>query len=96
MVRTGHQSRAEAEVRGHTFAHGLDDVLAVGLFRFRIARERFDAATGSLRVQFLRIADNAARDVLRLGWQKARQLESDVDPDAIASELDRHRDFDTD
>jgi len=43
----------------------LDDVLAIGLFRLWVARERFDVAKGSLRVWFLRIADNAARDVLR-------------------------------
>lgn len=66
----------------------LDDVLAIGLFRLWVARERFDAAKGSLRVWFLRIADNAARDVLRLGWQKARQLESAVDPDRLAEQLD--------
>lgn len=67
----------------------LDDVLAIGLFRLWVARERFDSTKGSLRVWFLRIADNAARDVLRLGWQKARQLETDFDPDFLADQLDR-------
>jgi RNA polymerase sigma factor (sigma-70 family) len=67
----------------------LDDVLAIGLFRLWIARERFDTAKGSLRVWFLRIADNAARDVLRHGWHKARQLETTVERDFLETQVAR-------
>lgn len=65
----------------------LDDVLAIGLFRLWVARERFDSAKGTLRVWFLRIADNAARDVLRHGWQKARQLETTVERGFLESQI---------
>jgi RNA polymerase sigma-70 factor (ECF subfamily) len=53
----------------------IDDVLAIALYRVWQARRRYDAAKGSLRVWFFRIAENAARDVLRHGWHKARRLE---------------------
>ena len=53
----------------------LDDILAIALFRLWKARERFDAARASLKTFFYHIADNAARDVFRHGWCKARQLE---------------------
>jgi len=57
----------------------LEDVISVGLFRLWTTRERFDASRGSLQVWFFRIVENAARDVLRLGWQKARQMEQPSD-----------------
>jgi RNA polymerase sigma factor (sigma-70 family) len=74
----------------------LDDVLAIGLFRLWVARERFDDAKGSLRVWFLRIADNAARDVLRHGWQKARQLETTFERDFLESQVARQDVSDSD
>jgi RNA polymerase sigma factor (sigma-70 family) len=53
----------------------IDDVLAIAIYRVWVARRQYDAAKGSLRVWFFRIAENAARDVLRHGWHKARRLE---------------------
>lgn len=61
-----------------------EDVLAVALFRVWQARDRFDSLKASLRVWFFRIAENAARDVLKIGWQKARLLEVSVEPVALA------------
>ncbi len=61
-----------------------EDVLAVALFRVWQARDRFDPLKASLRVWFFRIAENAARDVLKVGWQKARLLEVGVEPIALA------------
>ncbi|MEQ8785310.1 MAG: sigma-70 family RNA polymerase sigma factor [Pirellulaceae bacterium] len=53
----------------------IDDVLSIALYRVWCARQRFDASKGSLRLWFFRIAENAARDVLRHGWHKTRRLE---------------------
>ena len=53
----------------------LEDIISIGLFRLWTARKRFDSTRGSIQVWFFRIVENAVRDVLRLGWQKARQLE---------------------
>jgi RNA polymerase sigma-70 factor (ECF subfamily) len=53
----------------------IDDILAVATHKAWRFRERFDPEKGSLRTWFFRIADNVARDVLRVGWFKARQLE---------------------
>jgi RNA polymerase sigma-70 factor (ECF subfamily) len=53
----------------------IDDVLSIALYRVWRARQRYDADKGSLRLWFFRIAENAARDVLRHGWHKARRLE---------------------
>jgi RNA polymerase sigma factor (sigma-70 family) len=77
--------------QGVLTSHDIDDVLSIGLFRLWQSRSRFDQGKGSLRVWFFRIVDNAARDVLRLGWQRARQLEVSTEPVALASVVD-HRD----
>ncbi|MFK7822304.1 MAG: RNA polymerase sigma factor [Planctomycetaceae bacterium] len=53
----------------------IEDVLSIGLFRMWTNRARFDAAKASLKVWLFRIVENAARDVLRHGWHKARSME---------------------
>ena len=53
----------------------IEDVMSIGLFRLWKNRSRFDDNKASLKVWFFRIVENAARDVLRHGWHKARQLE---------------------
>ena len=45
----------------------------------------------SLRVWFFRIAENLARDVLKHGWHKARQLELSIEPTRLAEVIDRRR-----
>jgi RNA polymerase sigma-70 factor (ECF subfamily) len=62
----------------------IEDVLSIGLFRVWSNRESFDPAKGTLQAWFYRIVDNAARDVLRHGWQKARQMEVAFEPAALA------------
>lgn len=52
----------------------VDDVLAVAIHRIWKYRAKL-TSVDSPRAWFLRIADNVARDLLRYGWQKARQLE---------------------
>ena len=53
----------------------LEDVLSIGLFRLWLSRQRYQHERSSLRVWLYRICENAARDVLRMGWQKARARE---------------------
>ena len=55
----------------------LEDVLTIALGRIWKAREQIGGVR-SMRAWFLRIADNAAKDTLRLGWQKARRLEVEL------------------
>ena len=69
----------------------IDDVLSIGLFRLWNSRESFDQRKGKLRVWFFRIVENAARDVLRMGWQRARQLEVSTSPSQLASMVDHRR-----
>ncbi len=57
----------------------LEDVLSMGLFRLWNSRHRYDPARASLRVWWFRICENSARDVLRMGWQKARARETATD-----------------
>ncbi len=63
----------------------IEDILSIALFRLWTARRRFDSSRGSIQVWFFRIVENAARDVLRLGWQKARQLETQDDFELLQS-----------
>ena len=73
----------------------FEDVLAVALFRMWQYRARYDSSRASLRVWFYRIAENVTRDVLKHGWQKARQLEVAFEPLALSAVID-HRTSDTD
>lgn len=57
----------------------IEDVMSIGLFRLWTNRQRFDSGKASLKVWFFRIVENAARDVLKFGWHKARQLEAGGD-----------------
>ena len=67
-------------VLGQRYQHVLrsqdiEDVLSIGLFRMWTNRAKFDANKASLKVWLFRIVENAARDVLRHGWHKARLME---------------------
>lgn len=73
----------------------FEDILAVSLFRMWQYRTRYDSSRASLRVWFYRIAENVARDVLKYGWQKARQLEVTFEPLALAAVID-HRTSESD
>jgi RNA polymerase sigma-70 factor (ECF subfamily) len=68
----------------------FEDVLAAALFRMWQHRARFDPSLASLRVWYFRIAENTARDVLKHGWHKARQLEMSTEPLWLAEVVD-HR-----
>jgi RNA polymerase sigma factor (sigma-70 family) len=60
--------------RGGLTPSDIDDVVATASHRLWRHRAEFSKLR-SPRAWFVRIADNVARDVLRYGWQKARQLE---------------------
>jgi RNA polymerase sigma factor (sigma-70 family) len=66
----------------------IDDVVSIALFRLWQARENYDGMKSSLRVWFLRIAENAARDVLKFGWHKARRKEVSTEPPRLAEYAD--------
>jgi len=53
----------------------LEDVVSMGHFRLWTSRERYQLDRASLRVWWYRLCENASRDVLRMGWQKARVRE---------------------
>ena len=74
-------------------AADFEDIVAAALFRVWKYRERFDPQRASLRVWFYRIAANVARDVLRYGWQKARQMEVPCEPIVLASVIDAHEEY---
>lgn len=74
--------------RGVLNANDIDDVLSIALFRLWQARETYDSMKSSLRVWFLRIAENAARDVLKFGWYQARRKEVATDPPHLAEYRD--------
>lgn len=53
----------------------IEDVVVIALRRLWDARQTYDDTKQSLRVWFYCIAENAAKDVLKLGWHKASKLE---------------------
>lgn len=83
-------------VNGTLTEADFEDVLAAALFRLWTHRQRFDAAKASLRAWFFRIAENVARDVLKHGWQKARQLERTIDFELVETAESRESTSSTD
>ncbi len=69
----------------------IEDLLSIGLYRIWVSRQRYDQQKASLRVYFFAIVDNAARDVLKYGWHKARRLEVATEPAVLASLVDNRR-----
>jgi RNA polymerase sigma factor (sigma-70 family) len=57
----------------------IEDVVSIALNRLWNARADYDDNDQTLRVWFYCIAQNAAKDVLKFGWHKARQLERNRD-----------------
>lgn len=55
--------------------HDIEDVLAIAIFHLWQARKTYDERKGSVKTWFSRIADNAAKDVLKFGWQQAKMRE---------------------
>jgi RNA polymerase sigma factor (sigma-70 family) len=53
----------------------IEDVVSIALRRLWDARADYDDTKQSLRVWLYCIAENVAKDVLKHGWHKARQLE---------------------
>jgi RNA polymerase sigma factor (sigma-70 family) len=56
-----------------------EDLLIESLYRLWVRRRDFDPEQGSLFVWWSAIAHNAARDLLRAGWQQARFLEATLE-----------------
>ena len=89
-----HSARVRAVLRnryaGALGADDIDDVVAVASHRMW---KHVDKVGGlnSPQAWFLRVADNVARDVLRYGWQKARQLEVPADAAWLDSFPDQPR-----
>ena len=71
-------------------AEDIDDVVSVASHRIWKRADRL-AEVRSPRAWFLRVADNVARDVLRFGWQRARQLEVAADAAWLGSFPERPR-----
>lgn len=111
QLRAGNEDALEAILRMHGppilallkqrfvgpfTATDFEDVLATALFRVWQHRDRFDSGLASLRVWFYRIAENVARDVLKHGWHKARQLELSLEPAFLAGVTDHRADQNSD
>ena len=62
----------------------IDDVIQTATHRMWTHSEKLPELR-SPRAWFVRVADNVAKDVLRFGWQKARQLEVSVEPEWLNS-----------
>lgn len=61
----------------------VEEIVCDAVRKFWDVRQNYDDKKGSIRALLYKIADNTAKDVLRLGWQKARQLERSVDEEYL-------------
>ena len=56
-------------------AEDVEDIIVMASIRLWKYRDNFDAARGSLRTWFARIADNVARRLIESGWARTRSME---------------------
>jgi RNA polymerase sigma-70 factor (ECF subfamily) len=68
---------------GRLTAEDIEEVVSDAVRKFWKARGSYDDRKGSIRAFLYVIAKNRALDVLRLGWQKARQLEVSVEKEFL-------------
>ena len=70
----------------------IEEIISDALRRFWSARDRYDDRKGSIRWLLYIIACRRARDVLRLGWRRAKLVEVDVEKEFLESQYvdDRH------
>jgi len=57
----------------------VEDLVVESLYRAWVRRKEYDPEKGSLYTWWLAIAQNAARDLLRAGWQQVRASEADLE-----------------
>lgn len=65
-------------------AEDAEEVAADAVLRLWQHRRHYDPCKASVRTLLYRIAVNRAKDVIALGWQKARRTEEQVDPDFLS------------
>lgn len=58
-----------------------EDVLSIAISKLWERRHQYDEADGKLRSYLFKIADNAAKDVFKSGWSKAKLLPVDFGDD---------------
>ncbi len=68
---------------GFLAAEDIEEVVSDAARKFWEACGSYDDRKGSIRAFLYMIAKNRALDVLRLGWQKARQLEVSVEKEFL-------------
>jgi len=58
-------------------AQDAEDILSIAIHKLWENRQQYDESHGSLRTYLFKIADNTAKDVYKVGWQKAKRLPVD-------------------
>ena len=78
--------------RGLLSVEDLEEIICDALRKFWSARARYDDKKGDIRRLLYVIALRLARDVLRLGWRKAKLLELDAAGESVEARYvdDRH------
>jgi RNA polymerase sigma factor (sigma-70 family) len=57
----------------------IEDIVAEAILRLWQSRESYDEGKGSIRTLLFKIADNFAKDILRNGWKKAKNVSIDIE-----------------
>ena len=65
----------------------IEDVMSIAITKFWDNRHNYDDKRGSVRAFLYRIAVNTTKDVLKLGWHKAKLLERSVDQEFLEQSL---------
>jgi len=73
--------------RGFLKSEDVEEIVCDAIRKFWDARKNYDDKRGTIRALLYKIADNTAKDVLRLGWQKTSRLERSVDKEYLEQNL---------
>jgi RNA polymerase sigma factor (sigma-70 family) len=94
LVLSQHALPVGAWLRSRYFiltAEDVEDIIVMASIRLWRNRDNFDAARGSLRTWFARIADNVARRLIESGWARTRSLEVPLDERQVPAVPDKRR-----
>ena len=65
----------------------IEDIVSISLMKFWNKRQSYDDKKGTIKAFFYIIAENTAKDYLRLGWYKAKQKEVILEKEYIEQSL---------
>jgi len=69
--------------RGVLAYEDTEDIVCESIRKLWYSRQSYDDKKSKIKTWLFRIAENTAKDLLKVSWHKAKQLESSVEPEFL-------------